>query len=356
MLAFERVERNLADWGAMLTTFPHWTVFQTPDWLSFLAETQHGEPVLAALRDGEQIVGYFSGMKINRFGFPILGSPFAGWSTAYMGFNLAPGVRRREAMLAFSDFAFNTMKCLHFEVMDRHLTLEELDGVDIRSRMLNSFEIDLRVSEDRLFANMTSPCRGCIRKALKHVTVEQAYDLGFADDYYAQLIDVFAKQGLVPTYDIERVRQLIKHLLPTGELLLLRARNAEGRCIATFISVAANRTMHLWGSASWREHQILRPNELLVWTAMKYWKARGIPILDMGGGGEYKRKYGAREIHVPWIQKSSHPAVTTLRDTAATAARLRQRLLGQWKIYSDRLNRVRHDLAGCTITAKTPLE
>ena len=67
------------------------------------------------------------------------------------------------------------------------------------------------------------------------VVVEEARDDAFADDYYAQLVEVFANQGLTPTYNVARVRLLIKHLLPTGCLLLLRARDPERRCIATGI-------------------------------------------------------------------------------------------------------------------------
>ena len=41
---------------------------------------------------------------------------------------------------------------------------------------------------------------------------------------------------------VERVRALIKHVYPTGTLLMLRARNAEGQCIATGLYAALNRT------------------------------------------------------------------------------------------------------------------
>src|SRR5271157_5720993 len=86
-------------------------------------------------------------------------------------------------------------------------------------------------------------------------TIEEASDEDFAEEYYDQLKDVFGKQGPVPTYDLARVRQLIKHLRPTGRLLLLRARNAEGRCIATGIYPAMNRLSHSWGNASYSKDQ-----------------------------------------------------------------------------------------------------
>src|SRR3989442_1557306 len=82
----------------------------------------------------------------------------------------------------------------------------------------------------------------CVRKAEKSgVTIEEAHDIAFADEYYEQLKDVFAKQGLVPTYDVERVRALVRHMEPSGNVLLLRARDPEGKCIATGIFPGFNK-------------------------------------------------------------------------------------------------------------------
>ena len=106
----------------------------------------------------------------------------------------------------------------------------------------------------------------------------------------SQLKNVFGKQGLVPLYDLARVHKLIKHLRPTGRLLLLRVRNAEGRSIATGIYPAMNRLSHVWGNASYQKDQGVRPNESLHWYAMRYWKSRGLRWHDWGGGGEYKKR------------------------------------------------------------------
>ena len=71
------------------------------------------------------------------------------------------------------------------------------------------------------------------------------------------------------------------------------------------------------GVASWRSHQSLRPNEALFWTAITSLKERGIPALDMGGGGDFKRKFGPRERRIPFVRKSRVPGLMTLRDRAA---------------------------------------
>lgn len=293
------------------------TIFQTRPWMEFVARTQDATPILARVRVHDQTVGFFSGLIIRRLGFRILGSPFPGWTTSYMGFNLRLDVPRRDAMRALVQYVFGELGCHHFEIMDRSMTLEDCSGLGLEYRMLRGFEIDLTCSDEQLLARMTSACRRCIHKAEKcGVSIEEASDLEFADDYYTQLKDVFDRQSLIPTYPIERVRELIKQVYPTGMLLLLRARDNIGRCIATGIFPAMNDCMYFWGGASWRTHQISRPNEAIQWYAMKYWKRRGILRYDMGGDGEYKRKYGGRDIAVPWFRKSRNTLISNMRDIA----------------------------------------
>jgi hypothetical protein len=296
-------------------------IHQTAPWMAFVAEAQGGRPIRAALKDSSgQTVGYFTGLTIRRLGLKILGSPFPGWTTSYMGFNLPEGFPRRVAAEALVDFAFRRLGCHHLEFMDRELTLADAEGLGFEHAMFQGFEVDLTADEETIFSRLHNARRRAIRKAHKSgVKIEEATDPGFAEEYYAQFEDVFAKQRLVPSYSIERVRSLYRHLMPTGNLLLLRARDAEGRCIASGIFPALNRTAFFWGGASWREFQILRPNELVFWHAMMYWKARGIQRLDMGGAGEYKRKYGGRDIAVPWFRRSRYAWLMPLRRRAQRA-------------------------------------
>ena len=157
---------------------------------------------------------------------------------------------------------------------------------------------------------------------------EEARDIGFADEYYEQLQEVFQKQSLVPTYGRDRVRALIGCLDGTNELLLLRARDAQGRCIATGIFLGMNETMYFWGGASRQALQASRPNEAIHCYAMRYWKHRGMCRYDMGGGGEYKRKYGGYDITVPWLQKSKHAWIKPLRTLAKYMVYGRQHVRG----------------------------
>jgi hypothetical protein len=315
-----------------LDQFQDRTVFQTREWIRFIGETQNAKPILAELREDGRLVGYFTGLTFSRLGVKILGSSFPGWTTPYIGFNLHPGVSRKAALRAVERMAWEDLKCLHMEVSDPQFAEEDGQALGFDCIYYTSYRTDLRKTEDELFAGMDSACRRCIRKAEKSgVVMEEAHDAAFADEYYEQLKEVFAKQGLVPTYDLRRVRVLVRHLQPTGRLLLLRARDTEGKCIATGIYPGFNKISEFWGNASFRSSQILRPNELMHWYAMRYWKRHGMEIHDWGGEGKYKEKYGCILHRVPWFTKSRYKLISRLRDEAKKMYGRKQRILGRWQ-------------------------
>jgi CelD/BcsL family acetyltransferase involved in cellulose biosynthesis len=354
VLRLQRVEPTAALW-ADRATYPDRLIFHTEQWLRFVAESQRADPVLATIMDGETTVGHFTGLLTKRYGLSILGSPMAGWTTSYVGFNVGPSIPRRAALEALMPFAFRDLGCAHLEIRDRGLAEADLEGLGLRWAAAPTAVIDLTADEDALFGAMASACRRNIRKAGKSgVVIEEVHDdPAFADEFYEQLRDVFAKQNLVPTYSIERVRSLIRNLspgvgfsapsvgpgarigaAPAGQLLQLRARDAEGRCIATAVLPWYHRTMYFWGGASYRQHQHLRPNEALIWHALRWAKSRGVTEFDFVGGNSYKAKYGTTEVPVPWARRSRSPLVAGLRDAAKEGFALKQRAVA-------RLTRVR---------------
>ena len=118
-------------------------------------------------------------------------------------------------------------------------------------------------------------------------------------------------------------------MLPTGRLLAVRARDPEGKCIATGLYPGFNSTALFWGNASWRSDQHWRPNEYLHWYAMRYWKARGVKTFDWGGVATYKEKYGVQRHGVPWLYASKYRVLTTIRDEARALFYRSQRLIGR---------------------------
>jgi hypothetical protein len=317
-----------------LDSFDDRLVFQTREWVNFLAESQGATPVIASLSDSGNIVGYFTGLIISRMGVRILGSPFPGWTTQYMGFNLLPHISPAEALRALELFAFQDLRCLHLEVSNLSSSKDDGEHLGFSCELGQTLVTDLTKSEEEMFRVMNGTCRTCIRKAEKcGVQIEEARDDKFAEDYHEQLRHLFRRQGLVPTYGLDRVQQLIRHMLPSGHLLLLRARDPKGSCIATSIYVGLNKVAVYWGNASFRESQHFRPNELLNWYAMRHWKQRGMQVFDWGGGagyGRYKAKYGGQPLSYAKFRKSRFGLVSALRAQALNLFKLK-RLLGRWQ-------------------------
>jgi hypothetical protein len=322
MAHFERIHLDRTAWEQAWSSFPDRIVFQSPAWISFLAEHLQAEPILAALKDGNATLGHFTGLRFQKFGLRILGSPFRGWSTPYMGFNLRPGVPRRLAAEALPRFAFKELGCVHYEVTDAYLSAADIAGLPVTPVDHPTIEVSLTEPADEIFNRMASVCRRNIRHAEKAgVKIEIATDPGVADDYIAQYHDVMAKQGLVPHFGADRFRLMIQHVQPTGQLLLLRARDAEGRCIATGIYPGANEFAFYNNGSSWRQYQKLRPNELLHWHAIQYWQARGVRSYNMEGIMPFKLKFGGRQTSVPMFYQSKYKLLGQLRAKAMPVAK-----------------------------------
>jgi CelD/BcsL family acetyltransferase involved in cellulose biosynthesis len=325
-LQLERVPVDACPW-AELDGYADRNVFQTREWLEFLTRTQTGEIVVAAVREGTETVGWFTGMVQRRMGVRVLGSPFAGWATSYLGFNLAPGVDRRDAFLALLPFAFDTLRCGHVEIRDRSAGFRLLEDTRFeRARTFRTYTVDLGRPEDDVFKAMTSACRRNVRKSEREgVVVEVAEPSGFAEEYFAQLEDVFDRQGTKPHFTVERVQALIDCVAPSGHLLLLRARHG-GDGIATGIFPHFNGAAYFWGGASLRSGHAVRPNEALMWHAMRQLREGGVRELDLSGTGSYKEKYGAVETPVPGYSASRTALVRWARTNAEQVVRKVRRM------------------------------
>lgn len=326
-----------ADWERIVAAHPHAEVFHSPEWLAYLSASQHAEPVVALVRLDGTPVGHFVGAVVRRYGMKILGSPMPGWTTQHMGFLLQDGHDGQDGLdplllaEALCRFAFGDLGCVHVELSQRGLAAQHLSGSGYTGKEGATYLVDLAVPEDVVLARMAGRTRTYVRRGShRGLTVEVATDLGFADDYHAQLTEVFARQGLAPTYDVERVRHLIRMVGPSGQLLLLRVRGSDGECLATGISLGRNGIGVNWGTACYRDTAALHPNELLWWETMRIWRSRGATRYDMGGRGDYKAKYGGVLTDTSHFYRSRFALLTRGRAAAERLVRARQMAVGRW--------------------------
>ena len=121
-----------------LDALPDRTLFQTKCWLDFIARTQKVEPVFLTVSDGQAQLGWFTGFIVKKGGFRILGSPFRGWTSYYLGFNLREDVSRAAAVRVLKEYAFHRLGCVHLELMDRNLTPEEAEVAGLKYNLFRT--------------------------------------------------------------------------------------------------------------------------------------------------------------------------------------------------------------------------
>lgn len=315
--SFEKIEYETFR-ETSIEQFPNKTIYTTLDWYEFLIQDSHIKPVIIKIYRDRKEIGYFYGGEIKKFGIKIIASPFSGWSTCWMGFELATEDNKYEVLDALSKFLFKKLHYIYGEIIDRDFTEEKAQERGYSCETFPTLELKIDKTDEELFKNFKTDCRNFIRQFERRgASIEIATpDDKFAEEYYDQLIDVFAKQKLRPSYSLDKVKRIMYTLGKTDKILCLRVRDPEGNSIASSIFFGFNQKCFFWGGASYREHQHYRPNEYMIWTAIKYWRERGCNTLDMVGDRAYKRKFGPEQCNYSLIYITRYPILITMRNFA----------------------------------------
>lgn len=317
-------------WGRIVDAHPSAEVYHSPAWLDYLGRTQGAVPVVARVELGDRPVGHFIGATTRRFGLRLLGSPMSGWGTQVMGFLLDEPVEPVALLAALRRFAYQTLGCVYVELGDRRLTAETIEGSGFVAHPGHTMMVDLSGSEDDILKRMNASSRYYARRGARNgLVAEIATGMEFADEYYDQLVDVFHTSGLVPTYPVARVRELITTLEPTGQLLLMRLVGPDGERIGTTLSIGRNERAVLWGAAFYRQYSRLYPVEPLQWAAMRYWREQGARWYDLSGTHSSKSKFTRYEERLDRFHHTRFPVLEHGRSAARRLFYTRQRLSGR---------------------------
>jgi len=318
MFEFERVDIDTVSKEADF--YEDRLIFHTKEWIELINNTHNVEPIfLKIFADGKHI-GFFTGFLFSKFGIRIVGSPFRGWTTLYMGFNLKNNIEVKRAEIVNPLWAYlkKTYHCVYCEIIDRFITEDDAKQYGLEYTLQGSYGIDISGTEDELLARFGKHCRKQIRQFERNdATIEIAeIDERFAENYYKQLKMVFGYQNLVPSYDLKRVKELLNALKQRDMVLCLKVKNPEGDCIGSSISFGFNGRCYTWGSTSIREGKDYLQSEGLRWHMMQYWRSKNCFDYDMVGIREYKIKFNPYEIQVPRIILTSTKILIWGRNSA----------------------------------------
>lgn len=301
--------------------FPEKSIYTTADWYAYLQADSHVKPVVIRIFQDNCPIGYFYGGEIRKFGLKIIASPFSGWSTCWMGFEAIPGVNKLDLLPPLWNYLTCELGYFYGEVIDRDFSVDEAQRCGYHCEAFPTLDLRIDRTDEALFKVFKSDCRNFIRQFERRgasIEIAEPND-AFAEEYYDQLRDVFAKQGLTPSYSLEKVKHIMSIFGKTDKLLCLRVRAPDGRPIASSIFFGFNRKCFYWGGASYRSDQHYRPNEYMIWTAIRYWRERGCTVMDMVGDRPYKHKFGPEPVSYALIYLTKYPFLITMRNLAKKA-------------------------------------
>ena len=162
-------------------------------------------------------------------------------------------------------------------------------------------ELDLALPEEELFTGLDAGVRRAIRKAqAAQITIEIKTDLASVRAYYALHCQTRQWHG-VPPQPLRFFEAIHRHLIARGLGWVIQARWRERIVASAVFFQFGRRAVYKFG-ASDREFQHLRPNNLLMWEAIKWHAAHGFASLHFGrtslaneGLRRFKQGFGARE-------------------------------------------------------------
>ncbi|MBT3751205.1 MAG: hypothetical protein HOG34_19670, partial [Bacteroidetes bacterium] len=225
-------------------SYPEKSIFTTPSWIGFVAQDSRAIPHIIRINHDDRVIGYFSGLIVSKYGVKIFGSPFRGWSTCFMGFDVADKDHILQIIPEIIPYIYKTTRVKYIEIVDRSLHVEDAASIPYTTSIVDTLELNVDAkSDDELLSGFKSDCRNFINQFEKRgATLEVAKpDDTFAGEYFDQLTDVFAKQGMIPTYSIDKVKTLLHHFSESDHILCLRVRNPQGESIATSIFLGFNK-------------------------------------------------------------------------------------------------------------------
>jgi hypothetical protein len=314
-LKFRRLPGRPAAWSEMIANYPMKTLFHEPAWLDHVQDIEpRGELVYyELLRDGVR-VGLHCGLKVRRMLIPIHGSPLRGTGTNFMGPLYDADIDPRAVVDAL--FALRGPRTfLHLELSNPALPSEVMTAAGFAAEVDVTHLVPLPRDLDAAWGALRSEARNRVRKAERNgLIVEATEDPSVVDHFYEQFGEVYAKQGMIRPWGVERPRSLFNRLLPAGRVLPIWVRY-NGEVLAAGLFPFDERCIYFWGAASWLRHQALCPNEALQWGVIKFAVEHGIPAYNMcGGTSQFKNKFGGEDVPHVTYHKSAVPLLRTARN------------------------------------------
>ncbi len=166
-----------------------------------------------------------------------------------------------------------------------------LAGLGYEPKSFCNYIVDLSLSEDILWSNISKQMRGNISRSLRRGVAIETGNSRELIERARQQIQRSHRRSIVPTPKIDLFISAQDHL---GDVLQVRVATHEGTDIAGTIGLAWGDRFFAWFGGTSRPAS-LHPFACVVWDEIKWARSQGFRYYDFGGAGDANQPYGPRE-------------------------------------------------------------
>jgi CelD/BcsL family acetyltransferase involved in cellulose biosynthesis len=317
--------RTEPGWDAFAVAHPAASVFHTSAWCRVLADTYGFKPNYAAAFDDDGVI---------RAAVPLM--LVDSWLTSRRLVGL-PFSDLCTPLVADEEYGLAALQAAQSQVDELGASMLEMRGRCAFDAGALGFTngtnflrhiIPLEADEGAMRRRLHDSAKRAIKKAEREgITVRERNDIGAMREFYRLTVMTRRKHGLLPQ-PWRFFRNLHKHLFETGQGRLLLAEHG-GKVIAGDLLLRFRDELVYKFNASDPAFLHLRPNNLLLWEAMRTGGAQGCTSLDLGrcdldneGLRRFKLLWGSNEETLSYYYYPSNRGPSGLLSARSSRAAL----------------------------------
>jgi CelD/BcsL family acetyltransferase involved in cellulose biosynthesis len=300
------VELTDQRWLSLVESQSHATIFQHPSWARALADTYGYRAFAIVATDAAGHV--YAGLPMMEVASPLTGRR---WISLPFTDHCNPVLRDDSALKDLPAALKELRRSSGIPRVELRFCLPPHPGLQ-SSQAYTLHEVELSEDVEAVYQQIHKMHRRNVRIAENEgVRIEWGTEQRHAHDYYALHLHTRRRQG-VPIQP-RRFFDQIAELLQQGLGFILLAHH-EGHCVAGAVFLHWRDTLTYKYGASLPDNRKLRPNNLVMWTAIRWGCQHGFRVFDLGrtdtsnlGLREFKTRWGARETPLSYSVITTQP-------------------------------------------------
>ena len=291
----------IADWDGKISKFSGATFFHSAAWARVLSDSYGYQPVYLTHVESNHFEALLPLMEVNS------------WLTGRRGVSLpftdsceplCPDVTSfKQLFAAATEYGIKR----NWKYLECRGGRQWMNEVPVSTCFFNHL-LNLTPAESSLWLGLSENTRRAVRKGQRSgLTVEFAQTLDAVRIFYALLCETRKRHG-VPPQPFDFFANIYRHVLSTGKGRVIIIRKDSHAVAGAMFFHFGRAAIYKFG-ASAAPFQHFRPNNLVMWEAIRRYKVDGFESMDFGrtsltndGLRQFKLGWGTQESHVDYAR------------------------------------------------------